>query len=111
VEEVFEGGDFVGFGRDLDLAADEFGLGLQGAEQLEGLAVDFGGGAEAFPIDSQVGDAQIVEMGAEPGGHQVVQLVGIQALQDAADGALAGGQELPGFSAPGGAQAAELVLV
>ena len=66
VQEIFERGDFVGFGRDFDLTADDFGLGIQGAEQLDGLAVDFGGGADAFAIDGQGADAQILEMRAKP---------------------------------------------
>ena len=57
VQEIFESRDFVGFGGDFDLPADDFGLGIQGAEQLDGLAVDFGGGAEAFTIDGQGADA------------------------------------------------------
>lgn len=44
-EQVLEGGDFIGFGRDLDLAAKELGAG-------------------AFAIDSQGGDVQVLEVGA-----------------------------------------------
>src|ERR1019366_1827962 len=111
LEEIFEGGNLVGFGRDLDLAADEFGLGLQGAEQLDRLALDFGGGANGFSIYGQGDNAQIVEMRAQPARDNEVQLGRVQALQDPTDGAFAGGQELAGFAAAAGAQAAELVLV
>ena len=93
------------------MTADDFGLGIQGAEQLDRLSVDFGGGAEAFSIDGQGGNAQILEMGAEPASDNAVQFVGIQTLQDAPDRAFAWGQEFAGFAAASGAQTAELVLV
>ena len=110
-QEIFESGDFVGFGRDFDLATDDAGLSVQGAEELDGLAVDFGGGAEAFAIDGQGGEAQILEMGAQPAIDDAVQLRRIQALQHPADGAFAGGQEFAGLAAAAGAQAAEVVLM
>jgi hypothetical protein len=111
VQEIFESGDFVSFGRDSDLAADEFGLGIQGAEQLDGLAVDLGGSPEAFAIDGQAGNAQILEMRAKPGRNGAVQFVGIQALEHPTDRAFAGLEKFAGFAAAAGAQAAELVLV
>ena len=64
LEEVLEGEDFIGFGRDLDLAAKEFGVGIQGAEKQEPLALDFCGGAGAFAIDGQGGDVLVLEVGA-----------------------------------------------
>lgn len=51
LQEICERGDLVGFGRDSDLPADNSGLGIQSAEQLDRLAVDFGGGSDAFAID------------------------------------------------------------
>src|SRR5258708_33399366 len=54
-QKIFESGDFVGFGRDFDLATDDFGLGIQGAEQLNRLSFDFGGGAKAFSLVIQAG--------------------------------------------------------
>src|SRR5271157_2098076 len=110
-EQVLEGGDLIGFGRDLDLAAKELGVGVQGAEELDALAVDFGSGARAFAIDGQCGDARVFEVGAQPIVDQPVQLGGVQALEDAADGRFAGSDEFAGLAATAGAQAAELVLV
>jgi hypothetical protein len=48
------------------LAAEQLGLGIQGSEELEGLAIDFSGGAHAFAIDGQGGDGQVLEMGTKP---------------------------------------------
>ena len=110
-EEVFEGRDFIGFGRDLDLAAKELGVGVQGAEEHEPLAIDFGGGAGAFAIDGQRGNARVLEVGAQPIVDQPVQFRRVQALEDPADGRFAGSEEFAGFAATAGAQAAELVLV
>ena len=111
IQEIFERGDFVGFGRDFDLTADDFGLGIQGAEQLDRLAVYFGGGADAFAIDGQGADAQILEMRAKPATDNAVQFGRVQTLEHAADRAFAGSQEFAGFAAARGAQAAELVLI
>jgi len=111
IQEIFERGNFVGLGRDLDLSADDSGLGIQGAEQLEGLAVDFGGGADAFTIDGQGGNAQVFEVGTEPVTDQTIQFNRIQALQDAPDRAFAGRQEFASLAASRGAQGAELVLI
>lgn len=58
LQEFFETGDFVGFGRDGDLAAEELGLSIQGPEELDGVALDFSGGADAFAIDGQGGDVE-----------------------------------------------------
>src|SRR5208337_1608830 len=110
-EQVFEGGDFIGLGRDLDWAAEELGVGVQGAKELYALAVDFGGGAGAFAINGQRGDAGVLGVGAQPVVDEAVQFHGVQALEDAADGGFTGGVELAGFAATAGAQAAELVLV
>ena len=110
-EQVLEGGDFIGFGRDLDLAAKELGLGLQGAEELDALAVDFGGGAGAFAVDGQCGDARVLEVGAQPIVDESIQFPGVQTLEDAADGCFAGSDEFAGYAAAAGAQATELVLV
>lgn len=95
LEEIFEGGNLVGFGRDLDLAADDFGLDVQGAEQLDRLALDFGGGANGFSVDGQGDNAQIVQMRAQPVGDDEVQLGRVQALQDPADGLSLGARSLP----------------
>ncbi len=111
LEEILEGGDFIGFSRDLDLAAKEFGMGVQGTEELDRLAVDFGGGASAFAIDGQGGNVQVLQMGAHPIGDQGIQLRRVQALKDAADSRFTGSDELAGLAVPAGAQAAELVLV
>jgi len=51
LQEVFQGGDFVSLGRDFDLTANHFGLGLQGAKELDRLAIDLGGCPDAFAID------------------------------------------------------------
>src|SRR5271157_1247991 len=110
-EQVLESGDFIGFSRDLDLAAKELGMGVQGAEELEALAVDFGGGAGALAIDGQRGNAGVLEVRAQPSVGEPVQFRGVQALEDAADGGFTGSEEFAGFAATAGAQAAELVLV
>jgi len=60
VEEIFKRRDFIGLGRNLNLAAEQLRLGVQSAEELERLAVDFGGGASAFAIDGQRGDPQVL---------------------------------------------------
>jgi hypothetical protein len=111
LEEHFEARDFVGFRGDLDLATDDLGLRVQGAEKLERLAVDFGGGARAFTIDRQGGEVQVPEVGADPVGDQRIELDGIQALEHTADGGFAGREVAASFEAAGGAQAAELVLI
>ena len=95
IQEIFQSGDFVGFGRDLDLAADDIGLGIQGAEQLDGFALDFGSGAETFSIHRQGGNAQSIQMRAQPAIDQEIQFLGIQTLEHAADGAFAGGHATP----------------
>jgi len=110
-EEVLEGGDFIGFGRDLDLAAKELGVGVQGAEEHKPLAIDFGGGAGAFAIDGQRRNTRVLKVGAQPIVDQPVQFCRVQALEDAADGRFTGSDEFAGFAATAGAQAAELVLV
>ena len=110
-EQVLEGGDFIGFGRDLDLAAKELGVGIQGTEELDALAVDFGSGAGAFAIDGKCGDARVLEVGAQPIVDQPVQFRRVQALKDSADGRFAGSDELARLAATAGAQATELVLV
>jgi hypothetical protein len=48
-QQVLEGGDGVGLGRELDLAAEELGPGGQGAEELKALEV------EAQSLGSQIG--------------------------------------------------------
>jgi len=68
------------------------GVGVQGAKELEALAVDFGGGAGAFAIDGQRGNADVLEVGAQPIVNESVQFDGVQALEEAADGGFAGGQ-------------------
>ena len=60
LEEIFKSRDFIGLGRNLDLAAKQLRLGVQSAEELERLAVDFGGGASAFAIDGQRGDPHVL---------------------------------------------------
>ena len=57
LQEIFQRGDFVSLGRDFDLTAGDFGLGIQGAEQLDRLPIDLGGGAEALAVDGQGGNA------------------------------------------------------
>ena len=111
LEEDFKAGDFVGFGRDLDLATDGLRLGVQGTEKLERVAVDFGRGARALTIDGQGGEVQVPEVGTDPAGDQGIELHGVQALEHTADGGFAGGEVAAGFEAAGGAQAAELVLI
>lgn len=111
LEEILQSGDFIGFSRDLDLAAKEFGMSIQGAEKLDRLAVDFGGGASTFTIDGQSGNVQVLKMGAQPIGDQAIQLIRIQALEDSADGRFTGSDEFAGFTVTAGAQAAQLVLV
>jgi len=110
-KEVLEGGDFIGFGRDLDLAAKELGVGIQGAEEHEPLALDFSSGAGAFAIDGQGGDVLVLEVGAQPIVDQAIQFNGVQALEDSANGRFTGRNEFMGMAATAGAQAAELVLV
>ena len=87
------------------------GLGVQRAEELERLAVDFGGGASAFAIDGQRGDPQVLKMGAEPIGDEPIQLDRFQALEDSPDGRFARSNEFASFGASAGAQAAELILI
>ena len=110
-EEVLEGGDFIGFGRDLDLAAKELGVGIQGAEEHQPLALDFSSGAGAFAIDGQGGDVLVLEVGAQPIVDQAIQFNGVQALEDSAEGRFTRSDEFAGSAATAGAQAAELVLV
>ena len=110
-EQVLEGGDFIGLGWDLDLAAKELGVGVQGAKELEALAVDLGGGAGAFAVDGQRGNAGVLEVRAQPIIDEPVQWRRVQALEDTADGGFTGGEEFAGFAATAGAQAAELILV
>ena len=110
-QEVLEGGDLVGFGGDLELAADHSSLEVQAGEEGEGVAVDLGGGAGALAVDGQSRDLQVLEMGAEPVADQGVELIGVQALEGAADGGFAGREVLTGLAAVGGTQGAELVLV
>lgn len=111
LEEFFETGDFVGFGRDRDLAAEELALSIQGAEELERVAIDFSGGADAFAIDGQGGDVEVLEMRAEPVVDDGVQLGRIQALENTAHGRFAGSDESVRLGRATGAQAAELVLI
>ena len=111
IQQILERGNFVGLGRNFDLTADDSGLGIQSAEQLERLAVDLGSGAEAFSIDGQGRNAQILEVGAEPVADNAVQFFGIQTLQDAPDCAFAWRHKFVGLGAASRAQTAELVLV
>ena len=111
VDEFFETGHFVGFGGDLDLPATHVGLGIQGTKELEGLAIDLGGRAHGFAIDGQRRDMQGLQVGPQPRGNQGVELLRVEPLQDAANGAFAGGQVAPGLATPRSAQAAELVLI
>lgn len=111
LKEFFETGDFVGFGRDGDLAAEELGLSIQGTEELDGVAIDFGGGADAFAIDGQGGDVEVLEMRAEPVVDDGVQLGRIQALENSANGRFAGRDEPVRLGGATGAQAAELILI
>lgn len=90
-QELFEARDFIGFGRDLHLTADEVGLGVQSTEQLHGLALDFGGGAGAFAIDGQGGDVEVLEVRTEPVADEGIQGFWIQALEHTAQSGLAGG--------------------
>jgi hypothetical protein len=103
LEQVLEGGDFVGFGRDADLTAEQLGVGVQGAEELEGLAVDLGGGAGAFAVHRQGSDAQVLEVGTHPLGDDPIQLRGVQALQDPPDGGFTGGDVFTGVAIATGA--------
>lgn len=109
-QELFEARDFIGFGRDLHLAADEVGLGVQSTEQLHGLTLDFGGGAGAFAIDGQGGDLEVLEMRTEPVGDDGIEGFWIQTLENTAQGGLAGGQIFLGAAAAGRAQRTELRL-
>lgn len=111
VQKIFERGDLVGFGRDSNLAADDFGLDIQSAEKLDRLSLDFGGGAEGFSIDGQGGNAQILEVRTQPACDRAVQLARIQTLQDAPDGALARSQPFACLAAASCSQTAELVLI
>jgi len=87
------------------------GCGYPRPEEHEPLALDFGGGAGAFAIDGQRGNARVLEVGTQPIIDEAIQFGRVQALEDAADGRFAGSHEFASLAATAGTQAAELVLV
>ena len=93
------------------MAAEELGLRIQGPEELDRLALDFRRGADAFAVHGQGRDIQILEMGPEPIVDEAIEWSGVQALQDATDGALTRGQESARLGTATGTQAAELILI
>ena len=67
------------------------------------MALDFGGGADAFAIDGQRGNARALEVGTQPIIDEAIQFGRVQALEDAADGRFTGSDEFAGFAATAGA--------
>ena len=89
-QEVFEGGDFVGLAGDADLFVDQMTLVREQAEELAGLAVDLGDGADALAVGGEGPFRARAFMRAEPLGQDGVEGLGSEALDGAAKGALAG---------------------